>query len=50
MGKYDHIPTLTGAENYHAWWTSMKYALGAEDLWCHVSTGTNPLDPLNFAS
>ncbi|KIK92934.1 hypothetical protein PAXRUDRAFT_146187 [Paxillus rubicundulus Ve08.2h10] len=50
MGKYDHIPMLTGLENYHAWRTDMKYALGAEDLWCHVSTGTDPSDPLDFAS
>ncbi|KIK76697.1 hypothetical protein PAXRUDRAFT_76560, partial [Paxillus rubicundulus Ve08.2h10] len=50
MGKYDHIPMLTGTENYHAWQIDMKYALGAEDLWCHVSTGTDPLDPLDFAS
>ncbi|KIK78592.1 hypothetical protein PAXRUDRAFT_772502 [Paxillus rubicundulus Ve08.2h10] len=50
MGKYNHIPTLTGVENYHAWRTDMKYALGAEDLWCHISTGTDPLDLLNFAS
>ncbi|KIK90656.1 hypothetical protein PAXRUDRAFT_73102, partial [Paxillus rubicundulus Ve08.2h10] len=50
MGKYNHIPTLTGVENYHAWWTNMKYALGTEDLWCHVSTGTNPSDPLSFTS
>ncbi|KIK76459.1 hypothetical protein PAXRUDRAFT_71869, partial [Paxillus rubicundulus Ve08.2h10] len=50
MGKYDHIPMLTGTENYHAWRTDMKYTLGAEDLWCHVSTGTDPSDPLDFAS
>ncbi|KIK79078.1 hypothetical protein PAXRUDRAFT_162253 [Paxillus rubicundulus Ve08.2h10] len=50
MGKYNHIPMLTGTENYHAWRTNMKYALGAEDLWCHINTGTDPLDPLNFVS
>ncbi|KIK79508.1 hypothetical protein PAXRUDRAFT_80699, partial [Paxillus rubicundulus Ve08.2h10] len=50
MGKYDHIPTLTGADNFHAWQTDMKYALGAEDLWCHVSMGSDPSDPLDFAS
>ncbi|KIK79544.1 hypothetical protein PAXRUDRAFT_161065 [Paxillus rubicundulus Ve08.2h10] len=50
MGKYDHIPMLTGVESYHTWRTNMKYALGAEDLWCHVSMGTDPSDPLNFAS
>ncbi|KIK89788.1 hypothetical protein PAXRUDRAFT_831779 [Paxillus rubicundulus Ve08.2h10] len=27
MGKYDHIPMLTGAENYHAWQMDMKYTL-----------------------
>ncbi|KAF8834253.1 hypothetical protein BDN67DRAFT_873572, partial [Paxillus ammoniavirescens] len=32
MGKYDHILTLTGSENYHA------------------CTGTDPSDPLDFAS
>ncbi|KIK78272.1 hypothetical protein PAXRUDRAFT_164426 [Paxillus rubicundulus Ve08.2h10] len=50
MGKYDHIPMLTGMENYHAWQTNMKYALGTEDLWCHVSMGIDPSDRLDFAS
>ncbi|KIK91868.1 hypothetical protein PAXRUDRAFT_75837, partial [Paxillus rubicundulus Ve08.2h10] len=50
MGKYDHIPMLTSTDNYHAWWTDIKYALVAEDLWCHISTETDPSDPLNFAS
>ncbi|KIK81355.1 hypothetical protein PAXRUDRAFT_156295 [Paxillus rubicundulus Ve08.2h10] len=50
MGKYDHIPTLTGMDNYHAWQTDIKYVLAAEDLWCHISTETDPSDPLNFTS
>ncbi|KIK73126.1 hypothetical protein PAXRUDRAFT_179202 [Paxillus rubicundulus Ve08.2h10] len=50
MWKYNHIQMLTGTENYHAWWTDMKYALDTEDLWCHISTGTNPSDPLDFMS
>ncbi|KIK74966.1 hypothetical protein PAXRUDRAFT_174232, partial [Paxillus rubicundulus Ve08.2h10] len=28
----------------------VKYALVAEDLWCHISTETDPSNPLNFAS
>ncbi|KIK80493.1 hypothetical protein PAXRUDRAFT_158531 [Paxillus rubicundulus Ve08.2h10] len=50
MGKYNHIPTLTGVDNFHAWQTDIKYALGAEDLWCHVSMGSDPSNPLDFAS
>ncbi|KIK96190.1 hypothetical protein PAXRUDRAFT_74973, partial [Paxillus rubicundulus Ve08.2h10] len=46
----NHMPTFTGVENYHAWQTDMKYTLGAEDLWCLISTGTDPPDPLDFMS
>ncbi|KIK82111.1 hypothetical protein PAXRUDRAFT_154515 [Paxillus rubicundulus Ve08.2h10] len=50
MGKYNHILTLTGADNFHAWQTDMRYALGAKDLWYHVSTGSDPSNPLDFTS
>ncbi|KIK90600.1 hypothetical protein PAXRUDRAFT_82618, partial [Paxillus rubicundulus Ve08.2h10] len=50
IGKYDHIPTLTSVDNFHAWQTDMKYALGAKNLWCHVSMESDPYDPLDFAS
>ena len=50
MGKYDHIPELTGAANYIAWETHVCLALANEDLWCHISTATDPLDLLGLAS
>jgi len=50
MGKYDHIPELTGADNYIAWETHVCLALANEDLWCHISAATDPLDLLGLAS
>lgn len=50
MGKLDHIPELTGPETYFAWKREVTYALGTEDLWCHVSTSADPTDILGVAS
>ena len=50
MGKYDHIPELTGPDNYFHWKREVTYTLGIEDLWCHVSTSTDSRDVLGVAS
>lgn len=50
MGKYDHICNLTGAENYSQWHKQMTLALQSECLWSHCSSGTNPSNPIKFAS
>lgn len=50
MGKYDHIPELTGPDTYFAWKRETKYLLGTEDLWCHVSETADPDDVLGTPS
>src|SRR6267154_4770640 len=50
MGKFDHILELTGPETYFAWKREVTYALGTEDLWCHVSSSIDPTDILGVAS
>ncbi|KIK36396.1 hypothetical protein CY34DRAFT_94470 [Suillus luteus UH-Slu-Lm8-n1] len=50
MGKLDHIPELTGPETYFAWKREVTYALGVEDLWCHVADTVDPDDVLGSAS
>ena len=50
MGKYDHIPELTGADNYITWETQVRMALTNEDLWRHVSDSTDSKDLLGCAS
>ena len=46
MGKFDHIPELTGASIFQAWKTQIVLALGREGVYNHVSDG---MDPTNFA-
>ncbi|KAG2056703.1 hypothetical protein BDR06DRAFT_969738 [Suillus hirtellus] len=50
MGKLNHIPGLTGPETYFTWKQEVTYALGTEDLWCHVSTSVDPTDILGVVS
>ncbi|KIK36898.1 hypothetical protein CY34DRAFT_39810, partial [Suillus luteus UH-Slu-Lm8-n1] len=50
MGKYNHIPELSGSENYVGWSTKMQYALACEDLWCHVNNKSDPADLLGQPS
>jgi len=50
MGKYDHIPELTGASNFHNWKSHVILALGCEGVYNHVSGGADPLDFAKFAS
>lgn len=50
MGKFDHIPELTGASDFHAWKSQVILALGREGVYDHVSNGMDPLDYAEFAS
>jgi hypothetical protein len=50
MGKYDHIPELTGTDNYIAWETQVQLALMNDDLWCHVTDKVDPQDILGSAT
>jgi len=50
MGKYDHIPELTGADNYIPWETQVQLVLTNDDLWCHVTKTVDPNDILGTAS
>jgi hypothetical protein len=50
MGKLDHIPELTGLDSYFAWKHEVTYALGIEDIWCHVTDTIDPEDVLGSAS
>ncbi|KIN92896.1 hypothetical protein M404DRAFT_36621 [Pisolithus tinctorius Marx 270] len=50
MGKFDHIPELTDASTFFAWKTQVLLALDCEGAYSHVSDGTDPLDPIEFAS
>ncbi|OJA09961.1 hypothetical protein AZE42_11576, partial [Rhizopogon vesiculosus] len=50
MGKYDHIPKLTGADDYISWETQVRLALTNQDLWCHVTDKVDPTDILGSAS
>ncbi|KIK44429.1 hypothetical protein CY34DRAFT_37599, partial [Suillus luteus UH-Slu-Lm8-n1] len=49
MGKYDHIPELTGADNYIPWETQAQLILTNDDLWCHITENANPGDILGTA-
>ncbi|KIO14374.1 hypothetical protein M404DRAFT_121562 [Pisolithus tinctorius Marx 270] len=50
MGKFDHIPELTNASTFFAWKMQVLLALDCEGTYSHVSDGTDPLDPIEFAS
>ena len=50
MGKFDHIPELTGASAFHAWKSQVVLALGREGAYNHVSDGLDPTDFAEFAS
>lgn len=50
MGKFDHIPELTGADTYLAWMTQIQLVLMNDDLWCHVNDVVDPADLLGSAS
>ncbi|KIM50601.1 hypothetical protein SCLCIDRAFT_1175221 [Scleroderma citrinum Foug A] len=50
MGKFDHIPELTGASTFHAWKSQVILALGREGAYNHVSDGLDPTDFAKFAS
>jgi hypothetical protein len=50
MGKFDHIPELTGLDTYFPWKHEVTYSLGMEDLWCHVTNVVDPDDILGNAS
>ena len=50
MGKFDHIPELTGASAFHAWKSQVVLTLGREGAYNHVSDGLDPTDFAEFAS
>ena len=50
MGKFDHIPELTGASAFHAWKSQVILTLGREGAYNHVSDGLDPTDFAEFAS
>ena len=50
MGKFDHIPELTGASIFQAWKTQIVLALGHEGVYNHVSNGMDPTDFAELAS
>ncbi|KIO14719.1 hypothetical protein M404DRAFT_119852 [Pisolithus tinctorius Marx 270] len=50
MGKLDHIPELTDALTFFTWKTQIFLALDYEGAYSHVSDGTDPLGPVEFAS
>ena len=50
MGKFDHIPELTGASVFQAWKAQIILALGREGVYNHISEGTDPTDIAEFAS
>ena len=50
MGKFDHIPELTGASVFQAWKTQIVLALGREGVYNHVSDGMDPTDFAELAS
>ena len=50
MGKFDHIPELTGASVFQTWKAQIVLALGREGVYNHVSEGTDPTNIAEFAS
>ena len=50
MGKFNHIPELTGASVFQAWKTQIILTLGCEGVYNHVSDGTDPTDFAELAS
>ena len=50
MGKFDHIPELTGASVFQTWKAQIILALGREDVYNHISDRTDPTDIAEFAS
>jgi hypothetical protein len=50
MGKYDHIPELTSADNYIPWEMQVQLVLTNDDLWCHITEMVDPNDILGTAS
>jgi len=50
MGKFNHIPELTGASIFPAWKTQIILALGHDGVYDHVSDGTDLTDFAELAS
>ena len=50
MGKFDHIPELTGASVFQVWKTQIVLTLGRKGVYDHVSDGTDPTDFTELAS
>ncbi|KIM56667.1 hypothetical protein SCLCIDRAFT_29430 [Scleroderma citrinum Foug A] len=50
MGKFDHIPELTGASVFQVWKTQIVLALGREGVYNHISDGMDPTDFTELAS
>ena len=50
MGKFNHIPELTGASIFQVWKTQIVLALGHEGVYNHVSDGMDPADFTELAS
>ncbi|KAG2065689.1 hypothetical protein BDR04DRAFT_142636 [Suillus decipiens] len=50
MGIFDHIPERARSENFPSWQREVELALVKEGLSNHCSSGTDPLDIVEFAS
>ena len=50
MGKFDHIPELTGASVFQAWKTQIVLTLGHEGVYNHISDRMDPTDFAKLAS
>jgi len=50
MGKFDHIPELTGASTFHVWMSQVVLALGHEGVYNHVSDGLDLSYPYFYQS
>ena len=50
MGKFDHIPELTGASVFQTWKAQIILVLECEGVYNHINEGTDPTDITEFAS
>ena len=50
MGNFENVPELTGTENYYKWRRQTKCLLLGEDVYNHVSDGTDTLDFIKYTS
>ena len=50
MGKFNHIPELTGASIFQTWKAQIILALGCKGVYNHISNGTDPTDIAEFTS